>query len=122
MSGPFVMWAAAAFPERLRCIASIHGANMATDQPDSPHRIAHRVRCESYFACAEIDKWAPPADIEKLQAALEAAGTPHRIEWYPGVEHGFVFPLRAGIYNPAAAERHWERLFSLFERILRSGA
>ena len=119
MSGPFVMWAAARFPDRLRCIASIHGANMATDQPDSPHRMAPGIRCESYFACAEIDKWAPPADIRQLQLALEAAGTPHRIEWYPGVEHGFVFPLRAGIYNQAAAERHWERLFSLFERALR---
>ena len=119
MSGPFVVWAAAAFPERLRCIASIHGANMATDAPDSPHRAVQNVRCESYFACAEIDKWAPPADILKLQAGLQASGTPHRVEWYPGVEHGFVFPLRAGIYNLAAAERHWERLFSLFERTLR---
>jgi carboxymethylenebutenolidase len=118
MSGPFVVWAAAAFAERIRCIASIHGANMATDKPDSPHRMAPRIGCESYFACAEIDKWAPPADIEKLQAALCEAGTPHRIEWYPGAEHGFVFPLRAGIYNRAAAERHWERLFSLFARTL----
>jgi carboxymethylenebutenolidase len=118
MSGPFVMWAAAAFPERLRCIASIHGANMATDEPDSPHLMAPRIRCESYFACAEIDKWAPPADIQKLQVALRAAGTKHRVEWYSGVEHGFVFPLRAGIYNQAAAERHWERLFSLFGRTL----
>jgi carboxymethylenebutenolidase len=122
MSGPFVMWAAAAFPDRLRCIASIHGANMATEQPDSPHRMAPRIRCESYFACAEIDKWAPPADIAKLQASLEAAGTPHRIEWYPAVEHGFVFPQRDGIYNQAAAERHWERLFSLFDRTLRAAA
>ena len=121
MSGPFVMWAAAAYPERLRCIASIHGANMATDKPDSPHRMAPSIRCESYFACAETDKWAPPADIEKLQAALLAAATPHRVEWYPGVEHGFVFPLRAGIYNQAAAERHWERMFSLFRRTLGRG-
>ena len=119
MSGPIVMWAAAAFPTRFRCIASIHGANMATDQPDSPHRIASKVRCESYFACAETDRWAPPADIDKLQKALQEAGTPHRIEWYPGVEHGFVFPLRAGIYHQAAAERHWERLFNLFDRHLR---
>ena len=120
MSGPIVMWAAAAFPERFRAIASIHGANMATDRADSPHRIAAQVRCESYFACAEIDKWAPPADILKLQGALEAAGTPHRIEWYPAVEHGFVFPLRAGAYDRVAAERHWERLFSLFARRLAS--
>ena len=118
MSGPFVMWAAAAFPERLACIASIHGANMATDQPDSPHRIAAQLRCESYFACAEIDKWAPPADIQKLQAGLSAAGMPSRIEWYPAVEHGVVFPQRAGIYNREAAERHWERLFALFARRL----
>jgi carboxymethylenebutenolidase len=120
MSGPFVMWAAAEFPDRLNCIASIHGANMATDKPDSPHRMAPMIRCESYFACAEIDKWAPPADIQMLQQSLEAAGTPHRIEWYPGVEHGFVFPLRAGIYNRPAAERHWERLYSLFARTLRA--
>lgn len=119
MSGPIVMWAAAAFPDRIRCIASIHGANMATDAPDSPHRIAAQVRCESYFACAEIDKWAPPADIAQLQAALVAAGTPHRIEWYPKVEHGFVFPQRAGAYDRDAAERHWERLFSLFARRLK---
>lgn len=118
MSGRFVMWAAAAFPERLRCIASIHGANMATDASDSPHRIAAQVKCESYFACAEIDKWAPPADITKLEAALQAGGVPHRIEWYPAVEHGFVFPQRAGIYNAPAAERHWERLFGLFARNL----
>ena len=122
MSGPFVVWAAAAFPERFRCIASIHGANMATDAPDSPHRVAPRLRCESYFACVEIDRWAPPADIRQLQSGLQAAAVPHRVEWYPGVEHGFVFPQRAGIYNQAAAERHWERLFSLFERRLRQGA
>jgi carboxymethylenebutenolidase len=120
MSGPFVMWAAAAFPERIRCIASIHGAGMVTDRPDSPHRMAPRIRCESYFACAEIDQWAPPADVQQLQAALQAAGTPHRVEWYPGVAHGFVFPQRAGIYDRAAAERHWERLFSLFDRTLRA--
>jgi carboxymethylenebutenolidase len=113
------MWAAAAFAQRFACIASIHGANMVTDRPDSPHRIAHKIGCEMYFACAEIDKWAPPAAIEKLQAALEQARAPHRIEWYPGAEHGFVFPQRAGIYNQAAAERHWERLFSLFDRRLR---
>ena len=46
--------------------------------------------------------------------------SPHRIEWYPGVEHGFAFPLRAGIYNQPAAERHWARLFSLFNRNLRT--
>ena len=105
--------------ERIKCIASIHGANLVTDGEDSAHLMAPRIRCESYFACAEIDKWASPEIIDTLQAALVAGGTPHRIEWYPGVEHGFVFPHRAGIYNQPAAERHWERLFSLFAGTLK---
>jgi carboxymethylenebutenolidase len=119
MSGPFVMAAAANFPDRFNSIASIHGANMVTNSPDSPHLMAPRIRCESYFACAEIDKWAPKKDIDKLESALVAAGTPHKIEWYPGAEHGFVFPLRKGIYHEASAERHWERLLDLFGRTLR---
>ena len=118
MSGPFVIWAAAAFPERLRCIASIYGANLVTDAPDSAHRRVGRLRCEAYFACAETDKWAPPEIVAQLKAALDAAGTTYRLEWYPGAEHGFAFPLRAGIYHKPSAEQHWERLFSLFRRNL----
>lgn len=118
MSGPFVMAAAANFPDRIACIASIHGANMVTHDPGSPHLLAPNIRCESYFACAEIDKWAPKRDIDALEAAMKQAKAPHRIEWYPGVEHGFVFPQRAGIYHKPSAERHWERLFELFRRKL----
>ena len=118
MSGPFVMAAAAAFPDRIQAIASIHGANLVTDRDDSPHHLAARIRCESYFACAETDTWAPRETVDKLQAALEAGGTPHRIEWYPGAQHGFVFPRREGIYHRESAERHWERMFALLRRNL----
>lgn len=117
MSGPFVIWAAAAFPDRLRCIAVIHGANLVTERPDSPHRVAATLRCESYFACAERDRFAAPADIAQLHASLAASGAPFRIEWYPGAEHAFVFPSRDA-YRADAAERHWERLFELFARRL----
>jgi carboxymethylenebutenolidase len=118
MSGPFVVWAAAANPQRLRCIASIYGANMVNDKPTSPHRMVSQLTCESYFACAEIDKWASKSDIEVLQAALRDAGVVHRVEWYPGAEHGFAFPQRH-CYDRPAAERHWSRLFALFDRTLR---
>jgi carboxymethylenebutenolidase len=117
MSGPFVVGAAAEFADRIGCIASIHGANMVTSEPDSPHKLVAKVKCESYFACAEIDKWASKSDIATLEAALKEAQVPHRIEWYPGAEHGFVFPQRA-IYHQPSAERHWERLFDLFRRRL----
>ena len=120
MSGPFVMAAAAALPKRISSIASIHGANLVTDKDDSPHLMAPLIRCESYFACAQTDRWAPAEIVQTLQEALVAGGTPHRIEWYPDTEHGFVFPRREGIYHQAAAERHWERLFDLFRRTLQA--
>jgi carboxymethylenebutenolidase len=120
MSGPFVMAAAAAFPERIQAIAAIHGANMVTDRDDSPHRMAPRIRCETYIGCAEIDKWAPKDDMATLQEALARAGTPHRLEWYAGAQHGFVFPGRGEAYHREHAERHWERLFDLFGRRLRA--
>jgi carboxymethylenebutenolidase len=118
MSGPFVVWAGAAFPDRLRCIASIHGAGMVTEHADSPHRLVGKLNGEAYFACAEIDKCASKEQVAQLQAALRDAGVTHRVEWYPGTEHGFVFPQRA-CHDKAAAERHWVRLFGLFERNLK---
>ena len=56
--------------------------------------------------------------IDALTTHLASAGIRHRVEWYPGVEHGFAFPQREGIYDKLAAERHWERLFALFGRNL----
>ncbi len=54
------------------------------------------------------------------ETLTEPGGIRHRVEWYPGVEHGFAFPKREGIYDKPAAERHWERLFALFARNLGS--
>ena len=71
------------------------------------------------FACAEIDKYAPAEQIAELEQHLERAGVDHRVEWYPGTHHGFAFPGRRGLYDKAAAERHWARLHALFDRNLR---
>jgi carboxymethylenebutenolidase len=71
-----------------------------------------------YFGCAETDHWAPPELIEDLDRHLAQTGVNYRIEWYPGAEHGFVFPLREGKYHKASAERHWERLLALYARNL----
>ncbi len=118
MSGPFVFAAAAAFPERFVATASIYGAGLLTDRDDSPHLTADQIEGEIYFACAEIDRYAPREQIDALAAHLAQTDVRHRIEWYPGVEHGFAFPRREGIYDKPAAERHWERLFALFARHL----
>ena len=118
MSGPFVFAAAAEFPDRIKAAASLHGVLLYTDAPDSPHRRADRIQGEIYFGCAETDRWAPPDLVDALDQHLASTGINYRIEWYPGTNHGFVFPQREGMYHKASAERHWERLFALFQRNL----
>ena len=116
MSGPFAFAAAAAHEDRIKAAASVHGVRLYTDADDSPHLAASTIKAELYFGCAETDQWAPVEMIEKLQEHLNKAGCNARVEWYPGTQHGFVFPKRVGIYDKQGAERHWERLFALFER------
>jgi carboxymethylenebutenolidase len=118
MSGQYAINAAARAPERIACAASIYGVQLVTDAEDSPHRVAKRTKAEFYIACAEHDMWAPLAMVQALTTALKADGVNAEVEIYPGVHHGFAFAQRGAIYNKAAAERHWERLFALFARNL----
>ena len=117
MSGQFAINAAARHPGRFSAAASIYGVRLVTDAADSPHLAAAKARAELYFGCAETDHWAPLPMVEKLKAALADRAMDTEVEIYPGVEHGFAFPQRAA-YDRDAAERHWERLFSLFARRL----
>jgi len=115
MSGQYAINAAAQFPDRFTAAASIYGVRLVTDADDSPHRMAGKIKGESYFACAEIDHWAPKEMVDALRKAVKGQHT--EVEWYPGVEHGFAFPQRPA-YNKDAAERHWERLYALWRRNL----
>ena len=117
MSGQYSVNAAARHPERIFAAASIYGVRLVTDKPDSPHLAPAKTGAELYFGCAETDHWAPPEMVEALGKAM--AGANAEVELYPGVEHGFAFPQRP-VYNKQAAERHWERLFSLFRRRLQA--
>lgn len=117
MSGQYAINAAARHPERIRCAASLYGVQLVTDRADSPHLAARKAKAELYFACAEIDPYAPLEMVEALDAALKDRRVNAEVELYPGCHHGFAFPQRPA-YDKAAAERHWERLFALFRRNL----
>jgi carboxymethylenebutenolidase len=117
MSGQYAINAAAHLPDRVAAAASIYGVRLVTEASDSPHRAARRTKAELYFACAETDHWAPLEMVAELKESLHTGNVNAEVEIYPGVEHGFAFPGRPA-YNRDAAERHWERLFALFERNL----
>lgn len=118
MSGRYVVSAAAAFPDDFAAIASYYGVGIITDQPDSPHLVAGKIRGELYLAFASQDEHVPDDVLAAMPAAMEKAGVNHRIEIYPDTGHGFAFPQRPA-YVKAAGERHWERMLSLFHRNLR---
>jgi carboxymethylenebutenolidase len=117
MGGPYAVNFAARHPERIGAAASICGVKLVTDQDDSPHLALRRARGEVYFACAESDDWAPIEMVEALETAAKAHKPASEVEVYAGARHGFVFPS-APAYERTSAERHWERLFSLFRRRL----
>jgi carboxymethylenebutenolidase len=117
MSGQFSINAAARHADKVRAAASIYGTFLVTDKGDSPHLMARKAAGELYFACAEIDRWAPLEMVEELSASLAADRINAEVELYPKVEHGFAFPQRAA-YDKQSAERHWERLNALFARNL----
>ena len=78
---------------------------------------AQKTKAELYFACAEHDNWAPLEMVEALDASLKADGVNAEVELYKDAHHGFAFPKRPA-YDRAAAERHWERLYSLWKRTI----
>lgn len=118
MSGRYVMSVGAEFPDDFAAIASYYGVGIITDQPDSPHLRAGEVKGEMYLAFAETDGHVPDQIVQDLPGILDAAGCDYRLEVYPGTGHGFAFPARAD-YVKSAGERHWERMFDLYDRKLR---
>ena len=118
MSGPFALTVAATHADRMRCAASLYGVALATDAEDSPHRRFAEIEGEIYVAAAEFDEHAPKEMVDRVEAAIAESGVNGRVEWYPGTGHGFAFPTRGGVFDKAAAERHWSRLFALFSRNL----
>jgi carboxymethylenebutenolidase len=119
MGGALSLTAAGTYPERVTAAASVHGARLATDAPDSPHLLAGKMRGEIYAGVSEIDPYLADGETDRLDVALKDAGANAKVEIYPGVQHGFAVP-GLPIYDREASERHWDRILGLFSRNLAS--
>lgn len=112
MGGRLSLYAAGHFGDRVAAAASYHGGNLATDAPDSPHRLAPQMKGRVYVAGAIQDASFDDAQKVRLEQALTEAGVAHTIETY-NARHGFV-PADTPAHDAAATERHWRTLFALF--------
>lgn len=117
MGGAFALSAAGTFPGRISAAASFHGARLATDQPDSPHLLAPKMRATLYIGIAGIDPHFSEEEKQRLDNALKAAGLNYSLEVYPEAKHGFAVSDTPA-YDKAASERHWETVFELFQQSL----
>jgi carboxymethylenebutenolidase len=115
MGGGFGLTAAGTFPDRVGAVASLHGAGLATDAPDSPHLLADKCRAALYIGVAGIDPLFPDEQRERLEAALTQGGCRFTIEVYPGAKHGFSVTGHP-VYDEQASERHWRAVLDLFAR------
>jgi carboxymethylenebutenolidase len=112
MGGLMSLTAAGTYPDRIVAAASYHGGRLATDAPDSPHRLAPKMKARVYVAGAIEDQSFPDDMKARLEQALTDAGVNHTVETYPA-KHGWVV-RDTPVYDAAAAERHWKTLLALF--------
>jgi carboxymethylenebutenolidase len=117
MGGRHVMSVAAAFPERFRASAGLHPTSLISDRPDSPHRLADRLRGEFYCGFAETDAYAPLSMIEELDRLLASCQVRYHREIHAGAVHGYALPDR-DIHDKASANRDWELIFAMYRRQL----
>ncbi|CAN5521945.1 dienelactone hydrolase family protein [soil metagenome] len=116
MSGGLALSLARALPDRVAAVASIHGAWLVRDTPDSPHLDLATVQAEVHLAWVDPDGTAPPETIPVLRGALADAGVTYTFDLVTDAQHGFAPP--GPRYDRTASERHWERVHSLLRRNL----
>jgi carboxymethylenebutenolidase len=117
MGGGISLTVAGTYPDRVAAAASFHGGSLATDNEDSPHLLAPKIKARVYVAGADQDGSYPPEMEVELDKALTDAKVDHRCEIYPGALHGWTM-IDFPIYNEEAAERHWRELIALFKATL----
>jgi len=121
MGGPLVVKTCAAVANRVGAGASFHGGGLVTNNPDSPHLLAPKIKAHMYFGIAANDDMQQPDAKTKLKEAFAAAKVPAEIEVYSMSQHGWCvsdMPKQANgapIYNKPDAERAWGKLLALYK-------
>jgi carboxymethylenebutenolidase len=117
MGGPYTVLASAAVPERVGAGVSLHGGNLVTDKPDSPHLLIPKLKANYYFGIATNDDQRQPDAKDKLREAFAAANVPAKIEVYQDCQHGWCV-ADGMVYNKAGAERAYVDEIALYKKVL----
>jgi carboxymethylenebutenolidase len=86
-------------------------------QPKHPIDVAAQLRAPVLGLYGDLDKGIPVADVEKMQAALKAAGSASRILRFADADHGFLADYRPSFHEPSARIA-WAETLGWFGRLL----
>lgn len=115
MTGSTTIRAAAAVPDRIGVAASMHGGGLATDAPDSPHKLIGATDAALLIAIAQNDDAKEPDAKTKLREACDAAKRTCEIEVYPA-NHGWTVS-DSPVYDAAQAQRALQRQLAFYAKL-----
>lgn len=114
--GGRITWLYAAHNPKLKAGVAWYGRLVGTAserQPLFPIDVVSKLKAPVLGLYAGQDDGIPMESVQKMQAALKAAGSPSRIEVFPGVPHGFHADYRP-TYREAAAAAGWTQMRTWF--------
>ena len=116
MGGALVVRTAAAVPDRVGAGASFHGGGLVSQNPNSPHLLASKIKARMYFGIAINDDKGQPDAKTTLKTTFDAAKVPVEVEVYDMAQHGWCVPdMPNNLYSKADAERAWGKLLALYK-------
>ena len=110
IGGLLAIRTAAAHPGQVAAVAAFHGPIFV----DGPNLFS-KLTAQVHLGHAEGD--LTPEALGDLNHALDVAGVGYTSEIYPDTIHGFTMS-DTDAFNPAALQRHWDRLLPLLHRTL----
>ncbi|MCU1516676.1 MAG: dienelactone hydrolase [Pseudarthrobacter sp.] len=109
---------ATAHPEVVAACGGFHGGGLASDTPDSPHRLLGKARARFVFGHADHDQSMDSSAVARLGEALVAAGLEASNEVYAGAPHGYTM-ADTSMFHADATERHFAELRALLDGTLK---
>ncbi len=116
--GGRIVWMYAAHNPKLKAGVAWYG-RLITDtdklRPKNPIDIVSDLKAPVLGLYGEADGGIPVESVEKMRAALKAAGKSAEIVLYPETPHGFYADYRES-YRKEAADDGWKRLLAWFKQ------
>ncbi|MEO6153903.1 MAG: dienelactone hydrolase family protein, partial [Croceibacterium sp.] len=116
MSGGFAVWTAAALPDRVKAVASFHGAALVGEAETAPVKEMAQTKASYLFAIARNDDKTAPGDKTALKDAAAAAGRPATVEVFKA-DHGWTVD-DSPVFDVDLADKAWAEMLALYKTSL----